>query len=834
MSCTSNQVPADSTDTFPFTSTTDAIATDTLFDDGDFSALAAALTAAQAPSSQYDTPWMVGNEITANSSHSTTFSSPLTPGTPITRPKLGTRFSREVIRVLKTWLAAHQHNPYPRDDDIMLLQQRTGLNQAQLANWFANARRRGKAQNARPATPRVRNHSSNPIEIIPRPGTPALQQDSRLKDPLQRWVDSPPEHEPADVGDIARAMAFGPQKVSYVNNIQGFSYAFDDEWQSSHMSSASSACTSQSSDNSAHHSSGSQSSLKVRKKARKKRTARRRPLLTHLVANPSSPYECTFCTETFKTRYDWQRHEKALHLPLEKWVCALHGPRAVKANAAELCCVFCGEVNPQDAHIESHHYTLCQERDPDERAFHRKDHLVQHLRLVHQAKFEPWSMKDWMVPMPDINSRCGFCGFEMTKWEERTDHLAEHFKMGASMRDWKGDWGFDDKIRRLVESAVPPYFVYFESHTLVPMRASDPPWGSPPNGYELIKIEIEFFIQNFIDHHNKLPADDEIQIEACRIIFAADSAPEADLSPVPVMSRESWLRDLVMSSDELTKRARFGPIRTSSESRHSPLRINGKEHVFEDCPCEAQLRAYVVEQQISGLSITNAQLQTKMCELVRHMECISVTPSGIFANWLLKCIGSGTWWFQEFKQRAGMVDTINRSSVMQDTCAQQEQGQWQQTANDSFFVTDPLTTLTNQESFHSAVAEPLPSMGMPGANLPSITLDEQDIIPLTQITMFDTHGRSQGFLSPEDTNFFRIFESDMRRWVASTMSPKNPNCHVPSDQEIQHQARWIVYDGDDPWNQTLADDEEWLWRFKVEMGITREKEAMPTGSTQLT
>ena len=80
------------------------------------------------------------------------------------------------------------------------------------------------------------------------------------------------------------------------------------------------------------------------------------------------------------------------------------------------------------------------------------------------------------------------------------------------------------------------------------------------------------------------------------------------------------------------------------------------------------------------------------------------------------------------------------------------------------------------------------------------------------------YGRLRSLL-PDDTNFYRIFDSDMRRWAASTLSPKNPNCHVPSDEEIQHQARWIMYDGDDPWNQTPADFPNWLSRFKREVGI---------------
>jgi hypothetical protein len=222
------------------------------------------------------------------------------------------------------------------------------------------------------------------------------------------------------------------------------------------VSSASSAGTSRSSEKSAHLSSESQGSSKIRRSARRKRATRRRPLEPDAVIDPNMPYLCTFCTETFRTKYDWQRHEKSLHLPLEKWVCALHGPRAPQTESADLCCVFCGEVAPSDTHLEAHHYSMCQERDLDERTFHRKDHLVQHLRLVHNAKFEGWSMKAWMIPMPDIKSRCGFCSIEMSNWNERIEHLAEHFKIGATMAAWKGDWGFEESVTQLIENAVPP------------------------------------------------------------------------------------------------------------------------------------------------------------------------------------------------------------------------------------------------------------------------------------------------------------------------------------------------------------------------------------------
>ncbi|KOS21371.1 hypothetical protein ESCO_005158 [Escovopsis weberi] len=55
------------------------------------------------------------------------------------------------------------------------------------------------------------------------------------------------------------------------------------------------------------------------------------------------------------------------------------------------------------------------------------------------------------------------------------------------------------------------------------------------------------------------------------------------------------------------------------------------------------------------------------------------------------------------------------------------------------------------------------------------------------------------------------------------MSPNNPNQHVPTDEEMQYQARWMIYDDDDPWNQTAADNVEWLRRFKRDVGILKEE-----------
>jgi hypothetical protein len=119
--------------------------------------------------------------------------------------KSGGRFSKEVVRMLRNWLAAHKDRPYPTNEEMELLQQRTGLSKTQIANWFANARRRGKLPRASSShfSP---NTSSRTIEIAPRPDTPAPMRNMRSLNPMERWQSSPPEHEPAAVSAIARAV----------------------------------------------------------------------------------------------------------------------------------------------------------------------------------------------------------------------------------------------------------------------------------------------------------------------------------------------------------------------------------------------------------------------------------------------------------------------------------------------------------------------------------------------------------------------------------------------------------------------------------------------------
>ena len=295
---------------------------------------------------------------------------------------------------------------------------------------------------------------------IPRRGTPALQE----MNPLERWKASPPEHEPASITAISKAVTSSVFSSSRNSPYAGDGHTDDGSNRSlCNVSSTYSLVTSHSSGGSfastfSHNSQGLLDSFGTFENRGRRR--RRRPgpksVEARNLAVAARTFQCTFCTETFKTKHDWQRHEKSLHLSLDRWICSPNGPYQPYGEWNHLTCVYCGLPNPPEGHAELHSHSSCTEKPLEERTFYRKDHLRQHLNLVHDVKFQDWSMDSWKVAIPEIRSRCGLCGIAIDSWGTRVDHLAKHFKDGRSMADWKGDWGFEPQALDIVENGMPP------------------------------------------------------------------------------------------------------------------------------------------------------------------------------------------------------------------------------------------------------------------------------------------------------------------------------------------------------------------------------------------
>lgn len=286
-------------------------------------------------------------------------------------------------------------------------------------------------------------------------------------------------------------------------------------------------------------------------------------------------------------------------------------------------------------------------------------------------------------------------------------------------------------------------------------------------------------MQSHFDKNGTLPANNDMQLEACRIIFASEISGAA---PIDQISRpNSWLRDLLMSSADITKQARYGPMRLPSESSLFSLNIIGKDNPFDQCPLESQLYSFVQYEISKGINPRDDQLQEEAWKIVGRMEKVSTTPSDIFANWLVNIIYSSTEWLGSFKQRTGVsqhMGYINPAAI-------------------------PNHSVNDRPGSSAALAMPLAQRAQPDNITPIGQFPlEHYLFPTHENASFTPLRMSDNYIAPrrfgiyflDGADHHRRFVQDLTRWVVATMSPNNPNCHVPSDEEIQHQARWIMYD----------------------------------------
>ncbi|KAJ4020220.1 hypothetical protein NW752_005327 [Fusarium irregulare] len=746
------------------------------------------------------------NKLDSPTPNSTSTHSPINT-TSTLPPKVGHRFTLEALRSLKEWFSAHVDNPYPTEEEKTLLEHQTGLSRTQITNWLANARRRRIV-----ADSRTNGSGQTPEEYTPtRSGTPIPRRGQTWRDlnPMQRWQNSPPENEPALVSDIARAMASG-ELVSTRGRRGTFSSDEKIPRRRRHRSTTSSLGTSRSGSTESRSSRGSISGTSSHSRGRS--IQKIRPQKNSLT-KPRFTFQCTFCTETFRRKYDWQRHENSLHLPLERWECSPNGTTAINPDTGQLCCLFCGHGDPSEAHLASHNPSACQER-----AFSRKDHLKQHLRLVHNAVLTDLTTKLWKTTQPDIVSQCGFCQASLSTWPDRVDHLANHFKLGCTMRSWVGDWGFEDSVLKTIENGMPPYLVELERGTPFPFTANGRPPDSPRSAYELITMELAYFIQNYNDTKNTLPSHRTLQLEACRIVFGSEvTFPE--LNPGS-HGGSSWLRDLLLSSDEIVQQARFAPIRSRTESRLSVLRIKGKNALFEDCPLEARLQTFMRSQREKDIHATpDGELQREAGRIVLQMESELHTKPEYVANWLIGFLNYSTSWIGEFRRRTDSVlasdskeaFTTSHGALWQDQPSAQPQPNDLPWTGQASWPTGNDWELVEHGDLADTDMSWIAERGDRANSTPADTFlqdftwlwsDDQSP-PVIPQTTDSPNAEGQSTLRPtwlgpgiyvlNDPNHIPWFAREMKRWVKATMSPNNPICHVPSDEELRHQARCLLY-----------------------------------------
>ncbi|KAK7402729.1 hypothetical protein QQX98_011518 [Neonectria punicea] len=342
------------------------------------------------------------------------------PEPSLSAKRTNTRSVRKT-RVLRNWFATHLDHPYPSEEDKLALVQQSGLSKSQVINWFANSRRRHRLS--------AHAQSNQGSRVFPQ-GSPMPYQMGMS--PMERWRSSPPEEDPASASAIESALS---RSSSRSDNYDAFldapasssAESFYPPYEVS--SNSASSCFSHRSE-----------PFRSRSASASSRTKK------------FQAFQCTFCRQSYKKKYDWVRHERSIHLPgLDSWICSTPVPAdqsylvwCVNQNNPQ--CVFCGEVSPTDDHIQSHEFDACAERPVSERKFTRKDHLWQHLHKFHRCRkwdgFKP-DLSLLQHRQDAVRSRCGFCQATLESWDERMDHIASHFRSGMTMESWTGGSGID-------------------------------------------------------------------------------------------------------------------------------------------------------------------------------------------------------------------------------------------------------------------------------------------------------------------------------------------------------------------------------------------------------
>lgn len=333
----------------------------------------------------------------------------------------------------------------------------------------------------------------------------------------------------------------------------------------------------------------------------------------------------------------------------------------------------------------------------------------------------------------------------------------------------------------------------------------------------------------------------------------------------------SWFCDLIMCPDDsvwledLRRKATLG-TRQQKQDRGSspkPLDINNKESVEKYCEFERQLVEFVNAQRSLGLAPTDAELKAAGCKILMEYDGMySTVQSATAATWFCEQIMASHGWTEGFRRRVGLppsaeiedgqglskqVDqTIHNYGTLEakladfvkvqvglgvipsDTDLQRQarliiyeiDDPFLQTAADDAFwlihfkinhglsnVDGPVHSLTPESSGNlSQSRSPVSPSSDSNNSMHNSPLPQQP-------------GKARSLYTLQDANCYRRLELELSRFVASCVSKHSPNPHIPTDEEIRRQARWILYNDDDPWNQTALDNEEWLLRFKRSNGL---------------
>ncbi len=399
--------------------------------------------------------------------------------------------------------------------------------------------------------------------------------------------------------------------------------------------------------------------------------------------------------------------------------------------------------------------------------------------------------------------------------------------------------------------------IHDERNSPNPYEASRPSVASARNAFELIKSELSIFIDDWRDKEGSNPSDEELQRAACALVYDSEEATQSAQATVfpktswlrdlifsssRLAEEARWLKvkgiacwqqlkingkstlfeldpmeaelhefvkarrllGLTAMDSELQAEARNIVLRMeeassyaseqvvqfltrlmagstgwlagfrqrahlprsedlADESRRSkdPATIDSTIHNPDRL--EFELAEYLRERRGLGLEPTDADLQKKAREIIYEFD----------DGWN-QTAADDPLWLAAFKQRHALTG-IPAGNLLSG-------------------VQFPVTTAAHIWPTFLSAPNRSPSTGSIGSN-GSGSGSGSGI----------GSGSGSGQAIPEstyklggyylnDANCYNRLARELKKWAAATMSPNNPNCHVPSDEELQHQARWIVYE----------------------------------------
>ncbi|KAF1993641.1 hypothetical protein P154DRAFT_449674 [Amniculicola lignicola CBS 123094] len=396
------------------------------------------------------------------------------------------RMPREARQILEDEFAT---NPYPCSWEFDIIAHQANIEVKKVKIWFNNARARKLNPGQSPLEctaaelPNESTHSLNPklsresLEALSKQSEEVLQAP---QPPLAFYLASSYNEEAASYAAIQAAIdrvVPAEKSTSFVDSSSGSRVGRTASIITSVTSSEGSAPTSY-----APSSAGSHVSTfnRERRRGRRRMSWRTSPYTRAKVSDSipgvepkELPFFCTFCPiRSFKTKYEWIRHEDSVHALRTTWICC-----GGKQETLESC-PFCGHHRPDEDHMSGHRYQQCRGKPEHQRTFFRRDHFVQHLHHVHFDKKHPspplgcqdrltndqghdFGCKDlamkWRrfgAPMrtDDPMLHCGFCGKRSKDWSERCEHVAEHLMAGGLDRS---AWWPDRVENHLEDLCIP-------------------------------------------------------------------------------------------------------------------------------------------------------------------------------------------------------------------------------------------------------------------------------------------------------------------------------------------------------------------------------------------